>query len=112
MAINRNTPATVLVVGYVDRITEQRKREDRTVYAHDLTIETESGGKLAARVWIRDGASVVEVPTVGEFVAYMASVSERRGQDGTLYTELHVQRVVEPGDVDKLHSFLGATAAA
>lgn len=112
MAINRNTPATVLVVGYVDRISEQRKREDRALYAHDLTIETESGGKLAARVWIRDGAPAVPVPSVGEFVAYMASVSERRGQDGTLRTELHVQRAVTADDADKLNSLTSATAAA
>lgn len=114
MAINRNIPATVIVGGYVDRITEQltSAEKGRRLYAHDLVLQTESGGNLAARIWVREGEEALPVPSVGEYVAYVASVSERRDQKGTLHAELHVRRIITPGDVDQLHSFVGALATA
>ena len=112
MAINRSVYATVIVSGYVESIREQRKNSDGTVYAHDLTIHTESDGRLGVRIWLRDGAGRIELPSVGEFVAYISQVSERRDQNGQQRAELVVSRPVTPGDVDSLVSLVGGLAKA
>jgi hypothetical protein len=111
MPINQSTPATVIVAGYAENIREQRTKEGNKLYAHDLRLQTESDGRLGVRVWLRDGDGAIPLPSVGEFVVYVAQVVERRDQQGTLRAELSAVRVVTRNDVDLLVSFLGAAKA-
>lgn len=106
MAINRTLPGSVIAVGVVERITEQRTGEakGRRVYAHEITVLDDDGGRFAVRVWLREGDEAFPLPTIGEYVAYVVAISERRDNDGALRAELNVRRALTPGDLDRIHS--------
>jgi hypothetical protein len=114
MAITRTVQPTVIVAGFVDRINEQRTGAEKghRLYAHDLTIQSENGGLLAARLWIREGEAALPLPTIGEHVAFVAQVSERRDQSGIVRAELSIVRPLADNDLDLLHSRMSAPAGA
>lgn len=114
MAITRTVQPTVIASGFVIQVNEARTGEakGRRLYAHDITLQDDEGGRFAVRIWLREGADAVPVPAIGEHRSYVAAISERRDQDGTLRAELNVRRILTPGDLDMLHSRMVEPAPA
>ncbi|MFT4281578.1 hypothetical protein [Microbacterium sp.] len=106
MAIGRTLSPSVMVTGIVERLQAQTKKSDGVVYAHDVTLVDQDGGRLAVRIWERSGEDNVQVPTIGSFLGVIATVSERRDPEtpGKVYTELHARRYITPGDLDAINS--------
>jgi len=103
MAMSVKTRPQVHVFGTVHRTREARKREDKSLYATDVHVETASGG-CWVRYWLRD---IEEVPGVGEVVALVVTI-----EDGE-YGSLNFERPLNHGDIDSIATqALGAPVAA
>ena len=106
MAISRTRRPRVLVQGAATNVREKRTKDKTRIYAYEVTIDQEDGGLLAVDVFMNEETDVSGVPTVGEFVALWASVSES-AQFGASLT---YEGTVSEDDLDKLHSNLKALA--
>lgn len=87
MAIGISNPPRLIVLGHVVQTKELRARADNRLYAQEVTVEQETGARLAVRVYERRDGSTPPLPRIGEFWPVEASVEESREYGTSLQYE-------------------------
>lgn len=87
MAISKAIRPSVIVFGVVSRINPRRRNADNVVYAHEVFIVQTSGAQAAVTVYVRDDASSVQLPIIGELWAVECTVEESRDFGASLIYE-------------------------
>lgn len=100
MAIGARTAPEVVVIGPVQGTRVKKWEGERTGTSVEVGTE---GGPLVVGYRV---ANDRDVPGVGEVIAVWASAF-----DGERGSSLTYERPLSPGDVDELHSLIGAAKA-
>ncbi len=94
MSIGTRTKPEVLVLGFVTRTREFKRKLDGVLLGSNVDVDTDGGG-VSITYWLSDGALV---PSVGQYAAVIAGVDE--GREAQL---VHL-RDLTPGDLDLIGS--------
>lgn len=78
MAIAKVVRPNVIVAGEVVRISERRRKNDQTLYAHEVVIAQENGAQVGVIVYQRDNGDNIELPQPGSFFAAECTIEESR----------------------------------
>jgi hypothetical protein len=107
MAIAAKTRPSVVVTGVVTSTREARKKDDNSIYAHDVLVAA-GAGNLYVRYWTRSITEGARLPLPGANVAVVVTVDENERNGSSL----NFERELTPEDVNFIVEASPALATA